>query len=332
MPSVAPRFTPLSPGLRAVALALVIGLAVIGAPMAAQGGEFGYVIDDANDARVGFGPKWDLQRVEVAVYDDILSVAISTQSEEYDLPDPNLPDLGGVNVFAPRIDLDTDLNAATGDRSTATDFFGAPNVLGVDYFVDFLSYDPVSGTVLVKNDLAQTTGEAEVFFGSFLSGIAGQFMFVEIPLQALGNDDGRVHVSVVSGDRFEYADVAPNDSFIVSRLQSEVLVRGGRFLVTLDWKSQLGTEGAALPVFTSEDSTLLQFFSRDNWEMVVKVLDGCPINGFFWVYFGGPTDVEFTLTVTDLLTGVSKDYFNPLGTAAPAVRDIGAFPTCGGQI
>ncbi len=38
------------------------------------------------------------------------------------------------------------------------------------------------------------------------------------------------------------------------------------------------------------------------------------------------TDVEYTLRVTDTDTGVFREYFNPLGNAAPALVDT--FETC----
>ena len=40
------------------------------------------------------------------------------------------------------------------------------------------------------------------------------------------------------------------------------------------------------------------FFNPDNVELMVKVLDGRPVNGYWWVFYAGLTDVEFTLTVT----------------------------------
>jgi hypothetical protein len=60
-------------------------------------------------------------------------------------------------------------------------------------------------------------------------------------------------------------------------------------------------------------------------EVVVKVLDGRAINGHFWVFYGSLSNVEFTLQVTDVVTGESRIYFNPLGTFA-SVGDIEAVP------
>ena len=62
--------------------------------------------------------------------------------------------------------------------------------------------------------------------------------------------------------------------------------------------------------------------------MLVKVLNACGLNQHYWVFSAATTNVEYTLTVTDTQTGDKKTYFNPLGTAAPAVTDTSAFATC----
>lgn len=59
---------------------------------------------------------------------------------------------------------------------------------------------------------------------------------------------------------------------------------------------------------------------------MVKVLNGRFLNGYFWVFYGALSNVEYTLHVRDLVTGESKEYFNPLGVAA-SVGDTMAFPS-----
>ena len=66
-----------------------------------------------------------------------------------------------------------------------------------------------------------------------------------------------------------------------------------------------------------------------NVELVLKVLDGRPLNGHFWVFFGGLTNLPYTLTVTDTVTGAVKTYTNPAGRFA-SVGDTSAFPAAGG--
>ncbi len=108
-----------------------------------------------------------------------------------------------------------------------------------------------------------------------------------------------------------------------------VCLNGGRFRVQVEWKTAAGDEGlgTAVPV-ASDDSALLWFFNANNWEMLVKVLNGCGVTNNYWVFFAATTDVQFILTVTDTQNGKVKTYFNPQGISADAVTDTGAFPTC----
>ena len=102
-----------------------------------------------------------------------------------------------------------------------------------------------------------------------------------------------------------------------------------RFKVEVAWRDFDGNLGTAKDVgFSSDDSGLLYFFSANNWEMLIKVLNGCGFNDRYWVFAAATTDVEYTLTVTDTQENVVKTYFNPLGEAAAAITDTEAFATC----
>ncbi|MCG8456574.1 MAG: hypothetical protein MI919_09865, partial [Holophagales bacterium] len=106
-------------------------------------------------------------------------------------------------------------------------------------------------------------------------------------------------------------------------------VQGGRFALEATWRDAEGNaDSARVAPAGSADTALLWFFEPSNWELMVKVLDGCEINGHFWVYAAASTDVEYQLSVTDLETGQLFTYQNPLGTASPAVDAIQAFSGC----
>jgi predicted esterase len=101
-----------------------------------------------------------------------------------------------------------------------------------------------------------------------------------------------------------------------------------RFRVEVAWDAN-GTSGAGQAVpGAAADSGLFWFFNASNWELMVKVLDGCALNGNYWVYSAATTDVHYVLTVTDTLTGRVNHYENPAGKAAAATTDSSAFPTC----
>ena len=106
-------------------------------------------------------------------------------------------------------------------------------------------------------------------------------------------------------------------------------LNNGRFEVQVDWRDQGGQSGTAKVVpYGSDDSGLFWFFDGSNWEMLVKVLDGCGLNDHFWVFYAATTDQQFTLSVRDTISGNTVEYINPLKHPADAVTDTLAFDTC----
>jgi len=105
---------------------------------------------------------------------------------------------------------------------------------------------------------------------------------------------------------------------------TRLCLNGGRFAVEARWatQGQTGT-GQAVPL-AGGDTGYFWFFDANNVEVVLKVLDGRPLNGKFWVFYGALSDVEYTLTVTDTVAGTVKTYTNPSGRLA-SVADTGAF-------
>lgn len=104
---------------------------------------------------------------------------------------------------------------------------------------------------------------------------------------------------------------------------------GGRYRVTATFTPRTGTGGAAqaLQPSVTSDTGLFWFFSANNIEIIIKVVAGCPVNNRIWVFSGGLTDVAYTITVTDTVTGVSKTYSNPQSTPSEPIQDT-AFTTC----
>jgi hypothetical protein len=46
--------------------------------------------------------------------------------------------------------------------------------------------------------------------------------------------------------------------------------------------------------------------------LVVKILDGRPLDGHIWVFYGEPSDVEHTIRVVDVVTQ-EEEYTNAPG-------------------
>ncbi|MEM6701734.1 MAG: hypothetical protein AAF690_03460 [Acidobacteriota bacterium] len=108
---------------------------------------------------------------------------------------------------------------------------------------------------------------------------------------------------------------------------TELCLREGRFKVTIDWQDFDGNTGQArVSSLRTDDSGVFFFFDKDNWEVLVKVIDGCAVTGHQWVFSAASTNIQYTLTVTDLETDRVATYTNPLGEASAAVTDTSAFP------
>ncbi len=101
-----------------------------------------------------------------------------------------------------------------------------------------------------------------------------------------------------------------------------------RFRVTVLWQDQQDNVGTGEPVVLTSDTGYFWFFDVANVEIVVKVLDGCGVNGNFWVFAAGLTDVAVELTVEDTISGEVRTYFNDVGTPFQPVQDTSAFSTC----
>ncbi|MYB20571.1 MAG: PKD domain-containing protein, partial [Holophagales bacterium] len=105
-----------------------------------------------------------------------------------------------------------------------------------------------------------------------------------------------------------------------------VCLQDSRYEVEVEWQGGDGAFNAARVVHAgTNDSGMFSFFDRDNWEMLVKVLNGCSINGHHWVYAASATDLGYVIRVTDTATGELREFRNEAGQVASAVVDNEAF-------
>jgi hypothetical protein len=94
---------------------------------------------------------------------------------------------------------------------------------------------------------------------------------------------------------------------------TEICLLEGKFALSLTAKDpRTGKPGSGLPI---PQTDLFGFYAipdltgnPDNPEMFVKMLDGRPVNGKYWVFYGGLTDFEVTLTVRDTASGAQRTY------------------------
>ena len=102
----------------------------------------------------------------------------------------------------------------------------------------------------------------------------------------------------------------------------------GRYQVRTTWRTPSGTTGNGNAFRLTADTGYFWFFDQNNVEMVVKVLNACSFNSRYWVFAGGLTNVQVTMTVTDTNNNSVKIYNNPLNTPFQPILDTGAFATC----
>ena len=106
-----------------------------------------------------------------------------------------------------------------------------------------------------------------------------------------------------------------------------VAVMQGNYEIRMCFETPSGTSTDASNYHLESDTSgLLYFFDRDNVEVLVKVLDGCAINGHRWVFIAPVTDLAFNLTITERSTGRSFEHRNPKSRTARTRSDTAAFP------
>jgi len=116
---------------------------------------------------------------------------------------------------------------------------------------------------------------------------------------------------------------------------------GDRFQVEVDYDTSgsafvapgVGTPSGSAQVvaqagFPTDATAPFTFYDADQVDALVQVLDGCPVNGHYWVFIAAATDAATTVDVTDTATGASVQYVGPSGQAFVPTLDTTAFQTC----
>ncbi len=220
-----------------------------------------------------------------------------------------------------------------------------------DQFEPAIDMNDAGDTVVVWQVAlgARASSAGQNTVGAFLEPDGAQ-IGDEVPVAAGGpaGDPEDADVSIAEDDTTEVvlrlSDPAGRSTGILRRTLQPSLVGGpcvqdettlclqdGRFRVTTEWEAPVGGEGTARVQEMTGDTGVVWFFAAENVELVVKVLDGCGVNGRHWVFAGGLTDVEVKLRVDDTLTGDSKVYSNRPNRPFTALQDTDAFRGCSGQ-
>lgn len=130
-----------------------------------------------------------------------------------------------------------------------------------------------------------------------------------------------------SASRFEAPAPGPDAACVTT--ETSLCLLQSRFAVTLSARDQRTDRTATGRTIPRND--LFGYFTLpeltgdpSNVEVFVKILDGRGVNGKFWVFFGGLTDLEYRLTVRDAGSLAEKVYVKEAGSACGKF-DVDAF-------
>jgi len=104
-----------------------------------------------------------------------------------------------------------------------------------------------------------------------------------------------------------------------------------RFSATLRWNDGSGFRDALVAEPKTDASGLFYFYASDpaNWEILVKMIDGCGTNGRYWTLVSASTGFGWQLDVRDERTGEVRTYEHPLDGQASGIADFSSFAACG---
>ena len=148
-------------------------------------------------------------------------------------------------------------------------------------------------------------------------------------LEATANDVVGGHNGTLTGTGVGYLSFPAGPS--CSGSTATQLCLQGRFQISATFRTATApgpSDGVAHVAVPGSNSGIFWFFSSDNWEVMVKAINGCALNSQYWIYSAATTDRFYRMEVFDTVHFVNKVYFNYAGPPAPAVTDSSAFATC----
>jgi hypothetical protein len=126
-----------------------------------------------------------------------------------------------------------------------------------------------------------------------------------------------------------FGDVAAQNVVVAQAPQTadrDLVLMKSHFSVEVSWHDLAsGHAGFGRQVADSGQTGFFWFFDPTNLEVVVKMLDGRPVNGHYWFFYGGLSNVEYWIAVNDLASGAVRTYYNPPGNICGGA-DTSAFP------
>ncbi len=324
-------------------------------------GDYGYVLVRRDDIAVGEFPGLSSCTVSLDAISELLErpdVQRIAKAFAY-FEDPTRPlvnlHLEDGTVVAIEVDLDSceltmvRLLPPPGEAIEIGPDFGAtrsvPGPDGRSTTFEFAGWEDVTGRTILWNRVELDEGEAGTSGEISLKGLVeipqgveiGRALDLSVSDPTLPGDGNKALESGV-GEAYLYTTSPSPAGIHAFRLTTEtsgclpgpgtLCLNGGRFAVRAGYTTPQGQSGEARVVQLTSDTGYMSFFDDDNVEAVIKVLDGCGVNGRFWIFAAGLTDVEVELTVTDTVSGEVQTYTNPQGTPFAPIQDTSAFAGC----
>jgi PKD repeat protein len=114
--------------------------------------------------------------------------------------------------------------------------------------------------------------------------------------------------------------------------QQEVLsLLDGRFRATVEWENHHAPAlqtGTGRSVTGTNGTGYFWFFEPSSLDLVIKMIDAREFDGHFWVFYGGLSDVKYTLHIEDTESGQTWQAVNPKGSICGG-SDTSAFSALG---
>lgn len=218
---------------------------------------------------------------------------------------------------------------------SAQDYNGTVHVYGAN----FNAGSPLAGCIAGNDDGDLGGGSSTI---RNLNLPAGTYTIVNsgFGVNDSGSFSNAVHCGTPMGTQPFIHNVQPrhgrcgslDETFVGVPKEQQVCLHD-RFPVAITGISQSST-GLGTPVRSgSRDTGIFWFYDGGNWEAMIKVLNGCSINGHWWVFIGGLTDRGYTISIADVVSPTTpiRNYLNADGSRAEAVADTEAFPCLQGD-
>jgi streptogramin lyase len=140
------------------------------------------------------------------------------------------------------------------------------------------------------------------------------------PTEIASGPDGNIWFTEFSGDRIGRVAIQS----LCTPDATTLCLNGARFQVRVTWNAPSGTSGNGQTIALTGDTGAFWFFSANNIEIVVKVVDGRSFNGYYWVFVGSLSNVHYEVTVRDLATDQVNAYVHEQGILQ-SLSDTAAF-------